>query len=297
LLLGKVRVRKDVEKGQDCYDDDIVDYQELIFEGIDVPEGYGVFVVFSKGWRKGIFYDFEPIGPQKKKRKYSLWVALGYCFSYVAYQEMYSFTDSEWKILFDNKWFPFIGFSKRTVNCLIGMLRSGYSPDEVLPLAVEDLKDRLPALKRSWSKSDLFQGHRTLLDKAVERFLESDWVSVNSILYPRIEGVLRGAARTVSMGGYGQKKLASAPLELIGKNEANVSRLLPTKFNEYLEEIYFKSFSPEEIPEVSRNSVGHGVADESDFTEKYAVIGFLIVEQVFYHSPPSSNKSDEKNES
>ena len=61
------------------------------------------------------------------------------------------------------------------------------------------------------------------------------------------------------------------------------SALLPHRFAEYLREVYFRNFSPtEHNPDVSRHTIGHGIADAAKFDEKSAVIGLLILHQLFY---------------
>ena len=64
------------------------------------------------------------------------------------------------------------------------------------------------------------------------------------------------------------------------------SLLLPQRFKGYLEDVYFANFDvPQETIPLSRNSVGHGVARASDFAMKSAVLGILIVHQLFRFLP------------
>jgi hypothetical protein len=59
--------------------------------------------------------------------------------------------------------------------------------------------------------------------------------------------------------------------------------LLPQRFETYLLDVYFENFDPnKQNIGISRNSVGHGVASESEFNQKSALIGILIVQQLFY---------------
>jgi len=59
--------------------------------------------------------------------------------------------------------------------------------------------------------------------------------------------------------------------------------LLPHRFAAYLRDIYFANFNPvaQDI-DVSRHSVAHGVATASDFNQKSAVLGILVIHQLFY---------------
>ena len=284
--IGLVRIRNDIEKGQAVYEDDIVDVDKLKFEGIDVPKDHGVLVIFSKGWRKGLYFDFEPITPEGKSRDYDLWTALGQCYNYLWFQEVHSVSDEVWEALFAAKWFPFVGLKGQTIKELLSWIRSGHSADEVLSNAAADVKSRLASLRKRWASSPIFDGHVEILNAAADRFEANDWISANSILYPRIEGVLRNIARATSAVKFGQRELSDAPRALGGL--PTTSRVLPHKFQRYLKEIYFQSFNPDELAGMSRNSIGHGVAPSSEFSEKAAVIGFLIIDQIFYHMPPAT---------
>lgn len=283
-----VRVRNDVEKGQAAYEDDIVDIDQLKFEGIDVPKDHGVLVIFSKGWRKGLFFDFEPIHLQGKHRDYNLWTLLGQCYNYLLFQEVHSISDEEWEALFAAKWFPFVGLNGKTIKELLSWIRSGHSADEVLSNAAIDVKSRLNSLRKHWASSPIFEGHDEVLNTAADRFEANDWISANSILYPRIEGILRNVARATKAINFRQTLLAKAPHTLGGLPAT--SRVFPTKFQRYLREIYFQNFNPDEVVGLSRNTVGHGVAPSSEFSEKAAVIGLLIIDQIFYHIPPITIK-------
>jgi len=81
---------------------------------------------------------------------------------------------------------------------------------------------------------------------------------------------------------------------VIGSNNFMYSYLLPTKFYQYLNDIYFKEFRPGETPDISRHSVSHGVADKSDFSLKSATIGLLIVNQLLFYLNDSHGKDSSK---
>jgi hypothetical protein len=69
--------------------------------------------------------------------------------------------------------------------------------------------------------------------------------------------------------------------------QANVHRdkclFLPRKFCDYLENVYFANFEPTDpTPDISRHTVGHGVAEASAFGQKAAAIAILVTHQLFY---------------
>ena len=62
---GTFRTARPVKKGQDMTKDDIADIVRLDL-GVDIPEDAGFIFVFSVGWRKGLFFDYGPIGPNQE---------------------------------------------------------------------------------------------------------------------------------------------------------------------------------------------------------------------------------------
>jgi hypothetical protein len=286
----KTRVQRDVAKGSAVMSDDIVDITEFRFDDVEIPPEHGVLVVFSCGWRKGVYFDFGPIDPSQGNRTYSLWKILGNQYNYVMFQELHSLTDEEWSILFSEKWFPFIGLKLKTLKTLIGWIRSGYQAEKILSLAVKDVKSSLSRLQSRWNRYADLKEHRAILDIAAERFNSEDWVSCNSILYPRIEGILRAIAKSSNNKVTSQSKMAGIPLIVSGLTPENNSRLFPRQFNRYLSEVYFKSFDPDKPAGISRNSIGHGVAPDTEFSEQSATIGFLIIEQIMWHIQPPAEQ-------
>ncbi len=285
--------RKNFQRGDIVYDDDIIDIQKLEFEHnntrINVPKDHGVFVIFSKGWRKGCYFDFEPMLPSKKLRNYELSEVLGQYYSYLMFQEIYKITEETWQKLFEIQWFPFIGLEMETIKLLINYPEDAATEEKIiLDAVIADVKTSLSSFLSDWEKSKIFSRHHEFLKVAVERFEAKDWISVNSILYPRIEGILRDIANMANVA-IPHKRSQQFLSELPSKTAdvPPISRLLPRKFQKYLQDIYFQNFDPNNynVARLSRNSIGHGVAPSDQFSEKAAVLGFLILQQIYYHTP------------
>ena len=100
--------------------DDIADIVHLDL-GVDIPEDAGFIFVFSVGWRKGLFFDYGPIGPAQEPRLYDVGSVLAQAYAHVLFQELFSITEVEWGCLFASKWFPFAGLTKATTDGLISL--------------------------------------------------------------------------------------------------------------------------------------------------------------------------------
>jgi hypothetical protein len=291
-VFGSVRLRKSVEKGDPLLESDFVDIEELRFDGIDFPAEMGVLVLFSQGWRKGLFFDFGPLLPTPVPRDYDLTTVLAQAFNYLTFQQYFKLSEDDWTRLLACGWFPFIGLGKDGLRDLLTRVREGWSTEDLVPALSEQLKSRLPLHRNLWRKNETVAPHIDFLEAASRRYEENDHVSTVSILYPRIEGLLRHLRAAAGGTNFRQSELAAAPLETHSAWSSTVSRLLPQRFRQYLESVYFASFSPGVEPSLSRNSVAHGVAPASLYSVKHALIGFLIVEQLCYHLRPNKSPPD-----
>lgn len=74
-ITAKVRVNRTVEAGTPIYASDISDISSLDL-GVEIPDGAGVVLVRSLGWKRSLFFDFGPLMQDPGPRSYSLDSAL-----------------------------------------------------------------------------------------------------------------------------------------------------------------------------------------------------------------------------
>lgn len=277
-----IRPTGPVEAGTLVTKDDVADVERLEI-GVQVPDDVGFSFVFSIGWRKGLFYDFGPVGlPEPQIRQYDVTRALGQSFCHVLFQERFSISDAEWSTLFTKKWFPFVGLRNETIETLINHVRSDRNPDEMTNNIVSEINENVQQMLDSWRTHSSLAQHLPILEHAIDRFQNDDHVSCTGLLFPRIEGILRthhsisGSEDHPSSNNLSKSALAA-------KMQNEDSLLLPHRFREYLDNVYFKHFDPDAPDiDVSRHSIAHGVASASNFNSKSAAISILIIHQLFY---------------
>ena len=282
LPRARVRARGPVKAGQIVTKNDIADIERLEL-GVNIPDDAGVLFVFSVGWRKGLFYDFGPIGRQNPEpRQYDLADVFGQAYCHVAFQERFSISDIEWDALLAAKWFPFAGLKNESIDELISHVRSEWNPDEKLTQFVAEVREKANQMLDSWRNHSSFMSHVEILEKAIERFQNDDFVSCTGLLYPRIEGILR--THHTSLGTSAKSSPDNLTNSAVASKINNTKcLLLPHRFAAYLSEVYFADFNPvAHNIDVSRHSVGHGVATASNFNQKSALLAILVVHQLFY---------------
>lgn len=287
----RTRARRTIQAGDAVMKSDIVDVDRVDL-GVPISADEGFLLVFSIGWRKGLFYDFGPLSPQSPEpREYDIPSTLGQYYCHLFFQERFSISDVEWKTLFDFKWFPFAGLPFDEVERLLSYIRTGWNPDELIPEFETSIKARTSDWLQSWQRRSTFQTHIPFLERAVERFVAQDYVSAVSILYSQIEGILRTYHRNLGQQVTPSQK--NMPTTAVSSKINNPkSLLLPHRFEEYLAQVYFANFNTSDTDiEVGRNSVAHGVVKAQLFDPKAAIIGLLIVHQLFYFLEDGSSDS------
>ena len=184
--------------------------------GVQVPDDAGFLFIFSIGWRKGLFYDFGPLGPNRMSRLYDIGPILGQAYCHVLFQERFSISDSEWDRLLKAKWFLFIGLTDQTIKNLVSHAQAGWDPDEKLDDIVSEVKNRSTQMLNSWREHPSLVEHIGILERAVEHFQNDDPMSCTGLLFPRIEGILRthhnrlGATNLPSSQNLSESAIAAA---------------------------------------------------------------------------------------
>ncbi|MBN1392041.1 MAG: hypothetical protein JW947_04475 [Sedimentisphaerales bacterium] len=281
-----MQAKRSVEAGQALCRDDIADVRQLVFQNIEIPDGIGIMVLFSVGWRKGMFYDIVSLGEKDLKRDYDLNQLLGGYYAYLLFQERFKISDSEWTSLLQNGWFPFITLSNDIINNILSHNREGWNVDDLLDKIQANVLKRLPDGLKSWVKIKSFEPHMEFITKAVEHYRDNDFISCISVLFPRIEGIMRGFQAIQGQPKKAkQKDLVNTVLSpSVNPKDHKFSPLLPLRFSQYLKEVYFANFDPTQTDNtLSRHTVGHGVATKENFNLKGSTLGFLILDQLSYY--------------
>jgi hypothetical protein len=276
-----VQAKCDVAAGSPVNKNDIADVREIDL-GVEIPKNCGFLYVFSIGWRKGMLFDFSPLQPSVT-RDFDLNRALGASFGYVLASERFILSDVEWEHLIAKGWFPFIGLSDNTVQRMVDFLRSDRNIDELLP----EITSQIEAIGRNAvnlaENNPDFKAHASFIKTALERFLDNDCISAGSILYPRIEGMLRTFYKlTQATEKPGQTTLLEAAFPAGFATRLATSLLRADRFVAYLESVIFVGFDWNQPAGVSRHTVGHGVVDHNDLSPRSIILALLTVHHLLF---------------
>ncbi len=281
----KMMSKRNVKAGEAIFIDDIADIKSLHIDNVEIPNNAGIYFVFSKGWRKCFFFDLWPIQMVgTKNRNYDIDILFGQLYAYLHYQDLFKVSDEEWDRLFEDQWFLFATLNTNTKKQMIAHLREGWCIDDLMETIIEDLKEKLDSLIDKCRKNKYITPHIEFIEKAKEEFLEEDYISATSILYPRIEGIMREFHKEKDKKSKAtQTTLVNTLIHRSDISKNDLSLLLPGRFEKYLKDVYFADFGPDTTPTLSRHSTAHGVAPKEAYSLKGTAIGFFILDQLSYY--------------
>ncbi len=283
----KVKVKSSkaqVDEGADVFVDDIGDIvggylvdsnqQEIV-----IPADCGVTLVAMMHGDKALYCDFEPLSATPRTDDLSM--ILGQILSHLWFPEQYSMTPAQLDQLTKWGWFPFIGLSRQDRMELIAKTSFTTKPTAFL----EDISRRfmggIDTRLAGWDRYDSLKYRKGHVLKAKEHWRAQDYLSAINLIYPQIEGVMRGEyIKKTASGTPGQGTMAR---NVVATREAD-SALLPESFRRYLMEVYFKPFDERAgIIPLSRHTVSHGLANPADYDLVSSAVGFMILDQLFHY--------------
>jgi hypothetical protein len=289
-IVAHTRVKRvsppEVQAGDVIYPDDIADIEKAELRDaqnrpVEIPDDCGVVLILSCGWRKCLFYDYSVLPPEVGCRTDHLPRLFGHFLARLWFQEMYSITDARWGRLFEWGWFPFVGLKHADRKKLLSWASCDRDPKPVLEEISRNFATDLDARLESWKRYDLLNRQMDFLNAAKDRYKAGDPLSCISLLYPRIEGVMRLLFEEENPRG---NPTQGTIMSNLVENQHAHSVLLPNRFEEYLKKVYFRGFdvAAGEVP-LSRHSHGHGVSAASDYDLVRAAVGFMVLDQLFHY--------------
>ena len=282
-IKSRVRVRRSLEAGEMVFRDDIAGVDRLEFPNIEPPEHSGFMLLVSSGWRKGMCFDFRPLNPNgdvSTAEAYTNIKAMGgMVLSHLLFTEKFLLSSEDWDAILAAKWFPFMFLSEKLWEQLFQAVLHGgdtCAPEQRIHEAfLQACDQRL----HSWRQNEHFANHIEFLEAAVDAYKRGDWLTVVSVAFPRVEGLLRQAFG----GGNSFRRKFS---EALDRTEGPKSLLFPERLRQYFEDVLYPSihFDQPDLPP-TRHTVTHGVVSAQELTQKVALTLLLLIDHVLYCMP------------
>lgn len=289
------RAKRTINAGAVVTNSDIADIHRMEFRDksgrlIEVPDDCGCELLFSVGWRKGLYYDFGVFGPNAPRRTIDLPELFGQFFARLAFQNLFSMSEEQWARLLEWGWFPFIALNENDRDKLVSWASQEREPHSVLIEICESYRNGVSRRAESWLTSETLKTHSQFIESALQNYQRGDFVASIQVLFPRIEGILR----SLHFKLWPTNKVSQSSLaKVVSESEREESLLLPQRFRNWLESWYFHHFDEHrQVLPLSRNSVAHGVSRANDYGLTTATVGFLVIDQLFYYLRPHEKRGN-----
>ncbi|WP_150463513.1 hypothetical protein [Francisella sp. XLW-1] len=286
-----VNLKTTTEKGTAVFSNDIFDISEVFFKDsitdLTPEETDKIIFIFREGFRFGIFYNLT-----KRINKSSLGKEIGSCYKELYFHEQISFLnkDENFNIIIEDGWFPFIKLINSEFNEIIKLYQSekeaskrNYFLQELVAKKFDS--NKILSLTNNWWQKEQFSAKKKFIEAGINCFLEGNYISCLSTLYPIIEGI-------VGIDYFNQNGRKPKFKELVEyiQEKADIkyscpnSLAYPREFYDYLNKVVFKNFNLETGDvDLSRHSVLHGYASEEDFNMTRSLQLILTLDQINFY--------------
>jgi len=181
-----------IDEGQALKKDDISGFERIKLGDIEFPDDHAYFCVLSLGWDKAYIFDFSPLDDQSSRKiEYDVEKFIGSYFSYLSFKTIHKISNSDWDQILKQNWFPFSSLRFATIESIIGYVRVGWDIDDLINTIETDTLEHLQNWIHEWKKDEGLAPFVIFLELAMERHESEDFISSTSIIYPKIEGLIR----------------------------------------------------------------------------------------------------------
>ena len=284
--------KRSIKKGEALTREDIADIRKIQFKDIEIELNSGIVYIFSLNWMKCVYFDHSPMLPKKLKhakqqescKEGDLESLFASFYSYIMFPEVFRLESTINEKILEKGWFPFIRILGWRFEEIYNNVKNDFDIYNAEMKIVDFFDEKMiHNMIEDWVTKDIFKNHEKIIRTGIERYLEKDFISAIHVLYPRIEGIMRhiflGTTERSSQNNLVDKLTAVAE-----ENNPDSCLFIPNNFSDYLKRFYFNNFDLEKGDlDISRNTIGHGIAKEEDFDKIKAFQAILILDQMFFY--------------
>lgn len=274
--------KRPVKKGQVIYRDDIADIRAIDFPQFPMPTEGAIVYSFREGWRQALYFDYSMLPDDPNRPLRDLPTLFAQFHNWMVFRELFLIEQDALDKLYAEGWFPFIRLPMHIVVDISKAIQAGNSVAPAAQKAIDAITpETLDEMRAFWKSKPFFNDQAEFIDAAVRHYRNGDYVSATSVLFSRIEGILRqlyvGAAPRTP-------QLRDKLVDHVRSSVEGTTRFVPEQFRDYLKTFLFAGFNAGAGDiRPSRNSIAHGVAPAAEFSQALAVQYFLILDQIAFY--------------
>ncbi|MCD6453529.1 MAG: hypothetical protein J7K77_04515 [Dehalococcoidales bacterium] len=278
--------KRDMKMGEAVTQGDIADIRRLRFPNIEIVKTDKVICCFKVGWKFGLFFDLG-----RELDIDAMELDLGTAYRYLSFQYVYEVLENKTQSeeMIKDGWFPFIEIVGGEYKSLSEAYQNKFHFEERIDKIVGSFdKTRIEKITNRWWKKQIFEDKRGILQAGINAFLRGGnegYINCINTLLPQVDGIIRLQYLSDTGKSVGVKKLLQHLREKGRiKSGSDSSLLLPSPFLKYLGDVVFAHFNLETGQvDLSRSSVGHGVAKAEAYTKIAALQAILVLDQIYFY--------------
>ena len=283
LFITDVEVRNGVKKGAFLRDEDIQLVRSMFPDGVDIPDDAGLLVLFSVGWRKGLFYDFRPIQPgQAGSKLYDVPVRLGKIYSYLLFQNKFTITAEQYRRMMSQQWFPFFTLSPGVIDEMLERTDKCKEIDGMVPKIKEFVDANVQSIGNRLLDAGVLSEQQDLAREVLSAYQDRDWMRSMLASGNWLAKLMQERQFYIAPGQ------EAASIQFVDRSHflknsdyRTCSELLPMQFKKFLATVFFCSFL--RLSGDGSYAVGAlEVMISENFLQKGALLGILCLDQMSF---------------
>lgn len=283
----EIRARRRIEAFEPVGMKDFAGVERINLTDISIPENAGFILLLSNSWRKAFFFDFRPLLPnQPVPIDYDVEVIGGQLLSHLIFTEYFLLSDADWDQTIAAGWFPFMHLVGDLWDGLFHSIQHGEDLNYAEARIYDSFSGVIDTKIADWIKKDVLRDEQPFLSRAVDAYKKKDWVTVISLVSPRIEGIIR---RSVGTFGKHDKMVTDLENAINGSLPHERSLLFPKQLARYFRETFlqFVDFSTPNIT-LNRHTVAHGTVPGDSMDQSHGLRIMLLLDHLYYCLPKIS---------
>jgi hypothetical protein len=283
-MILEARVKRSVTAGEKVSLDNVANMGVITFPDIVLSEKDNIIYCFKVGWKFGLYFNFLQIDWSNESNARNLFQELGRYYSYLIFEDVYKSLENEqgFAELIKDGWFPFVQLLGGDYEAIIEAYKSKFDfRNRIKKVLDKYTADFVKSLSVKWWNKPVFLNKKKILEAGLIAYYEGTEAGyINSIknIYTEIEGILQGAFSPV------ERKSIPELCDLLKAAGEGGVLYFSSQFKEYLSNFLYGNFDIETGKmDLSRHTIGHGLAKPEDYGKIQALQGILILDQIFYY--------------
>lgn len=292
-LVMWVKPKRDLQKGEPVYRNDILDINKISFDGIDVTEEDRI--IYCQKVERKFFLYYDLWRTQRRldldimyKELWAIYRSLFFERTYLLLKEgNFDKTMNDW-------WFPFVEIIPDYHQILSYYNEDKPKRDIFISKYIDSYDQKIDSITEKWRSKEVFLNKQDIITSWLKSYKQNDqngFISCIKILSSEIEWIIRVSYyQEKNFSKNSQKESLKEYINNIIKywKEKQTTLFFPNLFLSFLNNTFFESWylwDDSKLPSTTRHTVNHGILPSAWYTKEKAFQMIMILDQIYFYLP------------